>query len=151
MLTAFPLIANAQSSILLASLKTLTSKYNLYTLLVNLTLPHRIPSPTRSAAANIPTPRQRQEPPPPPSVFASNTTIPALIDVLGQYTDVDLLVGRMPRRRGDARLFYSESERKRGVEMVGVLEVVKDRWEGLSGAWAAFRESEQGIKEGLEG
>jgi len=73
------------------------------------------------------------------------------MDVLGQYTDVDLLVERMPRRRGDARLFYSESGRKRGVEMVGVLEVVKDRWEGQSGAWAAFRVSEQGIKEGLEG
>ena len=73
--------------------------------------------------------------------------MPALMGVLGQYTDLEMLVGRMPRRKGDARIFYSESGRKRGVEMVGVLEIVKDRWEDRSGAWAAFGESEQGIKD----
>ncbi|CAE7013009.1 hypothetical protein P3342_003701 [Pyrenophora teres f. teres] len=137
--------ANALSSTFLASLNALTYKHNLHTLLANPIIPPRLPSPTRLPATNAPPPRQRQEPPPPPSVFASNTAVPALMGVLGRYTDVEVLVGKMPRRKGDAKLFYSESGRKRGVATVGVLEVVKDRVEGRSGAWAVFREAERGI------
>jgi hypothetical protein len=50
----------------------------------------------------------------------------------------------------DARIHYSdtgESGKKRGVEMVGVLEVVSDRWEGRSGAWGTFCEGKDGIGE----
>lgn len=58
---------------------------------------------------------------------------------------MEVLVGKMPRRKGDAKLFYSESNRKRAAETVGVLEVVKDRSEGRSGSWAIFGEGEKGI------
>ncbi|KAI1519906.1 hypothetical protein Ptr86124_000274 [Pyrenophora tritici-repentis] len=137
--------ANALSSAFLASLASITHKHNLHTLLINPIIPPRLPSPTRPPAANAPPPRQRQEPPPIPSVFASNTAVPALMSVLGRYTDLEVLVGKMPRRKGDAKLFYSESSRKQGVETVGVLEVVKDRTEGRNEAWAIFGESDKGI------
>jgi hypothetical protein len=53
----------------------------------------------------------------------------------------------------DARVFYSDAGggkgvgKKRGVEMVGVLEVVSDRWEGMVGGWGVFVEGERGIRD----
>ena len=69
------------------------------------------------------------------------------MSVLGPYVDLGLLVTRVPKRRLDARAFYSEAGegqrggagvRKKGVEMVCVLEVVSDRWGGRVGAWGTF-------------
>lgn len=50
----------------------------------------------------------------------------------------------------DARVFYAESGRgergkRRGVETVGVAEVVGDRWGGACGAWGTFREEIDGV------
>jgi hypothetical protein len=63
---------------------------------------------------------------------------------------MEVLVSRIPRRKMDARVHYSDSGgsgKKRGVEMVGVLEVVSDRWGGRSGAWGTFREGKDGIRD----
>lgn len=38
---------------------------------------------------------------------------------------------------------------KREVEMVSVVEVVSDRWEGRVGRWAAFKFGEAGEIEGV--
>lgn len=67
--------------------------------------------------------------------------------------DVGLLVTRVPRRKLDARVFYSDVggstkgsivvRKGKGPEMVGVVEVVSDRWEGRVGAWGTFEDSEE--------
>lgn len=61
-------------------------------------------------------------------------------------------MSRVPRRRIDARVFYADAGgrgvkartglRMRGVELVGVVEVVADRWGGRVGAWGTFVEGE---------
>ena len=62
-------------------------------------------------------------------------------------------MSQMPRRKMDARVFYREGggsgavKKPRGVDMVNVLEVVSDRWEGRAGAWGTFVESETGIRD----
>jgi len=64
--------------------------------------------------------------------------------------DMEVLVSRLPRRKMDAKVYYSDSGgkgTKRGVEMVSVLEVVSDRWGGRTGAWGTFRESKDGIRD----
>lgn len=67
---------------------------------------------------------------------------------MGLYSDVHVLISRMPRRKVDARVYYDEkidTARKRRVDMVGVLEVVGDRWGGRTGAWGVFAEGRDGI------
>jgi hypothetical protein len=49
----------------------------------------------------------------------------------------------MPRKKMDARVYYADTEgrergKRRGVEMVGVIEIVADRWGDRVGAWEAF-------------
>jgi len=64
--------------------------------------------------------------------------------------DMEVLVSRLPRRKMDAKVYYSDpggKGTKRGVEMVSVLEIVSDRWGGRSGAWGTFRESKDGMKD----
>jgi hypothetical protein len=120
---------------------------------VNTTHPPRASSPKRSVPQNQlgPLPQQQSRVPPPPlSVFVSNDVVPSLMHLLGRYTDMEVLVSRIPRRKMDARVHYSDSGgsgKKRGVEMVGVLEVVSDRWGGRSGAWGTFREGKDGIRD----
>ena len=65
-----------------------------------------------------------------------------------------MLVSQMPRKKMDARVFYRDGndgnrgvKKLRGVEMVSVLEVVSDRWEGRVGAWGTFIEGEKGIRD----
>jgi hypothetical protein len=81
-----------------------------------------------------------------------------LASILPRYVDKGVLVSLLPRRKMDARVFYRDEgsgsgargvagKKMRGVEMVGVLEVVSDRWEGKVGAWGAFLQSEKGLKE----
>lgn len=67
---------------------------------------------------------------------------------MGLYSDIRVLISRMPRRKVDARIYYDEKmdmARKRRVEMVGVLEVVGDRWGGRMGGWGVFAEGQHGI------
>jgi hypothetical protein len=62
----------------------------------------------------------------------------------------------MPRRKADARVLYADGEgvveRARrvrggkGPEMVGVMEVLSDRWGGRVGAWGVFEEGDRGMK-----
>ena len=92
----------------------------------------------------------RQEPPPPPSIFASNKEMPALLGMLVPYLDLGLLVKMMPRGKNDARVLYAEEGMKRerkGVKMVGVLEVVNDRWGGKGGGWGTFMVGERGVRD----
>ena len=138
---------------LFTTLTDLTRSHSLHTLLINPAHPPRASSPKRFAPQNQlgPLPQQqRWNPPLPPSIFASNDAVPGLMDLLGRYTDMEILVSRIPRRSLDARVHYSDTDRsgqKRGVEMVGVLEIVSDRWEGRSGAWGTFREGKDGIRD----
>jgi hypothetical protein len=63
--------------------------------------------------------------------------------VLAKYVDVGLLVSRLPKRKMDAKVYYRDGnaegggtgKKLRGVEMVGVVEVMSDRWEGRVGGW----------------
>ncbi|KAH7382222.1 hypothetical protein BKA66DRAFT_570517 [Pyrenochaeta sp. MPI-SDFR-AT-0127] len=150
--------ANALASTFLQSLAHLTSIHKLHTMLINPTTKLHEPSPTRHAPQNpgqAPPPQQNtQQPPQSPSIFASSTAIPSLMNVLGRYVDVGLLVTKMPKSRLDARVFYSDSGggqgnragvKKRGVKMVSVMEVMSDRWAGRVGAWGTFIESSTGI------
>jgi hypothetical protein len=78
--------------------------------------------------------------------------VPSLMNLFGRYTDTHLLVSRLPRRKIDARVHYGEAGsgkmggKKRGVEMVGVLEVVSDRWGSRAGNWGTFREGGDGVR-----
>lgn len=59
------------------------------------------------------------------------------------------MVSRMPRGKMDARVYYADAEgreraRRKGMEMVGVLEMIGDRWDGRVGAWGVFHEGKDG-------
>lgn len=65
-------------------------------------------------------------------------------------------MSQMPRKKMDAKVFYRDEgggngtrgvRKMRGVEMVCVLEVLSDRWEGRVGAWGTFMESEEGVRD----
>ncbi|EUC40296.1 hypothetical protein COCMIDRAFT_109179 [Bipolaris oryzae ATCC 44560] len=151
--------ATSLASTLLLTLTCLTRHHTLYTLLVTPTTPPPAPraaSPTRavpshrSHAPNHSGPDQ-PEPIPQPSIFLSNKVgpgIPGLTGLMGLYSDVRVLISRMPYRKVDARIYYDENidkARKRRVEMVGVLEVVGDRWGGRTGSWGVFAKGQDGI------
>jgi hypothetical protein len=147
--------ANALASPFLHTLSHLTRTHNLHTILLNPATPPRPTSPSRPTA---PQEHRKPDPPPPPSIFASNSLVPSLVAVLGRYVDTGILVGNLPRRKMDARVYYRELEARgagagtgakklRGVEMVGVLEVLWDRWEGRVGAWGVFEEGDMGMRD----
>lgn len=80
--------------------------------------------------------------------------LPSLANILPRYVDVSLLVSSMPLKKMDAKVFYRDEsgghrgpKKFRGVEMVWVMEVVSDRWEGRVGAWGTFVEGEMGLKD----
>lgn len=68
------------------------------------------------------------------------------------YLDLHLFVTRMPRRKADAKVLYAEhgggemgraSVRSgKGPEMVGVVEVLADRWGVRVGGWGVFGDGE---------
>jgi hypothetical protein len=65
------------------------------------------------------------------------------VGVLARYVDVGLLVSQMPKRKMDAKVYYRDGnggavKKLRGVEMVGVVEVMWDRWEERGGDWAVL-------------
>lgn len=68
--------------------------------------------------------------------------VPSLVSVVGEYVDVGVLVSHLPKRKMDAKVFYRDGnegvKKLRGVEMVGVVEVVSDRWEGRVGGWGVL-------------
>jgi len=139
-------LANATTSSVLTRLSRLTYTHGLYTLLFNPCTP-----PLREAPSTIRS--SHQQAPSPCSLFASNRATPALLNLLGPYLDVHLLVSRLPRRKKDAQFFYADGggdgvmgKKKRGVEMVGVMEVLSDRWGDRTGAWGTFSQDENGLK-----
>tara|TARA_R110002003_G_scaffold27_6_gene1391 strand:+ start:18179 stop:19096 length:918 start_codon:yes stop_codon:yes gene_type:complete len=147
--------ANALTSPFLHTLSHLTRTHNLHTILLNPATPPRPTSPSRPTA---PQEHRKPDPPPPPSIFASNSLVPSLVAVMGRYVDTGILVGNLPRRKMDARIYYRELEARgagagsgvtklRGVEMVGVVEVLWDRWEGRVGAWGVFGEGDMGMRD----
>lgn len=126
----------------LTTLAHLTRTHNLHTILLNPCTTPRTPQPQSTAA-----PPQNPVPlsPPSPSIFSSNSTVPALMGLLGRYADTHLLLSRIPRRKMDAKVFYAdtgveERGKRRGVETVGVLEVTADRLGDRVGAWGTFEE-----------
>lgn len=140
--------ANALSSTFLHTLTHLTRTHTLHTILANPAPSPRALSPTRqlnpNPTSNVPQPPQqnKQPPPPPPSIFASNALIPSLTSVLARYVDVGMLMSQLPKRKMDARVYYRDGnegvKKLRGVEMVSVVEVVSDRWEGRGGGWGTL-------------
>lgn len=71
--------------------------------------------------------------------------------LLAPYLDMALLVGQMPRTKADAKAVYADGEVVRriraGVGMVGVVEVLSDRWGGRGGAWGTFLHGERGVRD----
>lgn len=54
-----------------------------------------------------------------------------------------MLVSRVPKRKIDARVWYRDGgggvgRKVRGVESVGVVEVIGDRWGGGMAAWGVL-------------
>ncbi|KAF2275461.1 uncharacterized protein EI97DRAFT_443311 [Westerdykella ornata] len=153
--------AHILSHAILRSLSTLTKTHSLHTLLLN---PTSVPySPKPRLEATTPEPNQpqhqrpRQPPPPPASIFSSNIAIPALANILSPCLDMHLLVSRMPKRKVDARklaaigevdvIGMGEKERRLGVHMAWVVEVLMDRWEGREGDWGGFDIADGGVVE----
>ncbi|KAL5441862.1 hypothetical protein PMIN06_009213 [Paraphaeosphaeria minitans] len=138
--------AQALTSSFLLTLSHLTCNHTLHTLLSNPSVPPRPPLKTPN-----PNQENRQQPPPPPSIFASNKNAPALMGLLTPYLDLSLLVEKMPRRKVDARAVYKDGEvvkrARKGVGMIGVMEVVSDRWGGRGGGWGTFVCGERGVRD----
>ena len=72
-----------------------------------------------------------------------------MLGLMSRYADAHVLVSMLPRRKLDTRVYYSDSGgrdrgKRRGVEMVGVVEVIADRWGGRVGAWGVFKEGKDG-------
>lgn len=159
-----PIATNALCITFLTTLSNLTRTHSLHTILLNPCSTPRPPSPSRRLASsthpqtNVPAPPQQQshvaQPPPPPSIFSSQLSVPALMGLMSRYADAHVLVSEMPRRKGDARVFYADNRgrergKRRGVEMVGVCEVLGERWGGRVGAWGTFKAEKEG--RGIEG
>lgn len=70
--------------------------------------------------------------------------MPALSGLLAIHADMHVLVSKIPKKQVDARALtmYEDAvaagKKLRGVEMVHVVEVVADRWEGRIGSWGIF-------------
>ncbi|OSS51023.1 hypothetical protein B5807_04232 [Epicoccum nigrum] len=144
--------ANTLATTFLTALSDLTHSHSLHTILLNPCTAPRAVSPSRQAVIHS-APQQQgmsvsqqsytPQPPPPPSIFSSNAAVPALMNLLGRFTDTHVLLMMMPRKKMDARVYYADTEgrergKRRGVEMVGVIEIVADRWGDRVGAWEAF-------------
>ena len=141
---------NALAATFLTTLSNLTRTHSLHTILLNPASIPRSPSPARQPPTNAPAqtiPPQQQSrtshPPPPPSIFSSQSAVPALLGLLSRYVDAHVLLAEMPRRKADARVYFAdaggrERGKRRGVEMMGVCEVLGERWGGGVGSWASL-------------
>jgi hypothetical protein len=155
--------ANTMATTFLTALSNLTHSHSLHTILLNPCTAPRAVSPSRQAATHqapqqqgISAPQQSYtpQPPPPPSIFSSNAAVPALMNLLSRFTDTHVLLTMMPRRKMDAKVYYAdtggrERGKRRGVEMVGVVEIVAGRWDDRVGAWQAFDMRSVGRIEGV--
>ncbi|KAF2101237.1 P-loop containing nucleoside triphosphate hydrolase protein [Rhizodiscina lignyota] len=111
------------------------------------TLPYSSPY---DPAFNEPGPNTEVEP---VSIFASNTSKPALGMTFAAYADLHILMSRVPKGKKDAQAVYG---RKNGAgnapaaDFVSVVEVLSDRFDGRVGRWAPFRISPDGtIQDGV--
>lgn len=77
------------------------------------------------------------------SMFRSCTIRPVLGNSLGYLLDVHMYLHELPRRSKDAP-GGMQAQRIKSVEMVSVLEVVQDRFQGRFGRWAPFVYGEDG-------
>lgn len=81
----------------------------------------------------------------------SNKEVPALLGFLAPYLDLGVLVHKMPRSKKDANAVYVDGEMVKnvrlGVKMVGVVEVLLDRWGGRGGEWGTFLGGEGGVRD----
>ena len=85
-----------------------------------------------------------------PSIFSSCAQRPAFGKAFTYALDVHLLVHTVPKTAEDARAVYGGVEHgkeKGGVQMVSVMEVLQDRYEGRMGRWAAFSEMSPDVRE----
>jgi hypothetical protein len=136
--------AHALLTTFLRSLADLTHSRSLVTILLNSAFsPRRLPNPFAPPSEHHPNPLPSHQGSDHPSIFASNLAYPALGRTFTYFLDLHLLLSKLPRRRGDARIYYSNqnadhAKGQRDVEMVNVIEVLSDRWEGRVGQWGAF-------------
>ncbi|KAF1985313.1 hypothetical protein K402DRAFT_395006 [Aulographum hederae CBS 113979] len=124
----------------LRSLTNLTTTHNVSTLLLNTVIPSTSRQTSSENNARF-SPHLDKH----PSIFANNTSIPALGRTFPHYVDLHLLLGSLPKDRRDMELFGrfgSVGGRtgggRAGVKMVNVVEVLQDRYDGRMGRWAAF-------------
>jgi hypothetical protein len=71
-----------------------------------------------------------------PSIFAASTARPALGKPLTYCVDLHLFLSELPKRRRDSEIVYGGKMGR--AELVAIMEVLGDRWEGRLGRWAAF-------------
>ena len=136
--------AHALLTTFLRSLTDLTHSHTLVTILLNSAIsPRHFPNPFAPPSEHHPNPLPSHRGSDHPSIFASNLAYPALGRTFTYFLDLHLLLSKLPRQRGDARIYYSNqnadhAKGQRDVEMVNVIEVLSDRWEGRVGQWGAF-------------
>lgn len=136
--------AHALLTTFLRSLTDLTHSHTLVTILLNSAIsPRHLQNPFAPPSEHHPNPLPSHQGSDHPSIFASNLAYPALGKTFTYFLDLHLLLSKLPRRRGDARIYYSNqnadhAKGQRDVEMVNVIEVLSDRWEGRVGQWGAF-------------
>lgn len=142
--------AHALLTTFLRSLTDLTHSHTLVTILLNSAFsPRHLPNPSAPPSEHHPNPLPSHQGSDHPSIFASNRVYPALGRTFTYFLDLHLLLSKLPRRRSDARIYYSNqnadhAKGQRDVEMVNVVEVLSDRWEGRVGQWGAFEFLESG-------
>ena len=135
---ASPLLKNNRSqgqallTSFMRSLSHLTRTYDLCTVVLNNAISYRQSS--------------REET---PSIFSSCTLRPALGKAFASLLDLHLLVHRVPKTAGDARMIFGGGggggqRTDRAPEMVSVVEVLQDRAGGRVGRWAAVVGNETG-------
>jgi hypothetical protein len=79
-----------------------------------------------------------------PSIFMDNTIRPALGKTFTYFLDLHVLLSVLPKTRRDVELLYSSQtsfDRRNNIlkpDLVNILEVVSDRYDGRVGKWASF-------------
>ena len=71
------------------------------------------------------------------SIFAATVGRPALGKLFTHLVDTSILLSVIPKLRLDAEMAYGEADAA-GWKKVGVLEVLKDRFNTQEGQWATF-------------
>lgn len=137
--------AHAFLTTFLRNLTDLTHSNNLLTILLNSAIiPREIPELSTSLSEhyhqNIPNHQGSDH----PSIFTSNLAYPALGKTFPYFLDVHLLLSRLFSRGGHTHTYFSSQipghkKNQPDMEVVNLIEVLSDRWEGRVGQWGAFR------------